>query len=165
MSHIPCPADQNPLPGHSTVEVALVALRRRTKAGGKVEILIAKRHFDAAILPGAWEIPGGKIDVGEAPSVAAARELLEETGVDCTDPSCAWIHIGVIEPPIPHIPHWRPAPRFHLYSVELPAGAAPRAVAAQAIAWIDLAVLHKIDWPQTTVAVVEALTTALKAAK
>lgn len=162
MSHLPNLSGQKPLPSHSTVEVALAALRRRAKSGVGVEILLAKRHFDAAILPGAWEIPGGKIDVGEAPSIAAARELLEETGVDCTDPSCAWIHIGVIEPPVPQ---GRPAPRFHLYSVELPAGAAPRALAAQAIAWIDLSVLHKIDWPQTNAAVVEALTQALKAAK
>ena len=30
-----------------------------------------------------WEIPGGRVDPGEPPEVAAARECAEETGVRC----------------------------------------------------------------------------------
>lgn len=30
-----------------------------------------------------WEIPGGKIEEGERPQEAAARECLEETGIEC----------------------------------------------------------------------------------
>ena len=32
-----------------------------------------------------WEIPGGKVDKGELPESAAARECLEETGYECRD--------------------------------------------------------------------------------
>ncbi len=34
--------------------------------------------------PGAWQMPQGGIDAGEAPAAAAHRELAEETGIDDT---------------------------------------------------------------------------------
>jgi len=40
------------------------------------------------------EIPGGCVDPGEEPQVAAARELEEETGYGCSD----LIPLGVVEP-------------------------------------------------------------------
>ncbi|MDA0214043.1 MAG: NUDIX domain-containing protein [Planctomycetota bacterium] len=161
MSHPTNPSKKIPFPAGSILHVALVALRRVRNEGGSIEILVAKRLKQAKILPGAWEIPGGKIEEGEPPTIAAARELLEETGVDCTDPSCNWLHIGVIEPPAPL---GRPTPRFHIYSVELPTGAVPRALESSSIAWVDLAMLHKIDWPATNDPVVKALTEALNLA-
>ena len=162
MSHDPNQFEQIPSQSGSFIDVALVALRRKGNSREKIEILVAKRRDNAEILAGAWEIPGGKVEAGEAPNIAAARELLEETGVDCTDPSCVWIRIGVVEPTAPL---GRPAPRFHIYSVELPMGSVPRALAASSIAWIELELLHKIDWPATNEAVVKALRTALQKIK
>jgi 8-oxo-dGTP diphosphatase len=48
--------------------------------GDDGRILIAQRRADQA-LGGSWEFPGGKVEPGEAPVAALARELREELGV------------------------------------------------------------------------------------
>lgn len=47
--------------------------------GGRV--LLCHRHPDRRWYPDVWDIPGGHIDVGEAPATALRRELNEELGV------------------------------------------------------------------------------------
>jgi len=60
--------------------------RRRTLVvaglivGDDGRILITQRRADQA-LGGKWEFPGGKVEPGEAPVAALARELAEEIGV------------------------------------------------------------------------------------
>ena len=48
--------------------------------GGDGRVLISQRRADQA-LPLQWEFPGGKVEAGEAPVAALARELREELGV------------------------------------------------------------------------------------
>lgn len=65
-----------PDPGWSErVEVALGLLRDES---GRV--LVARRRADQH-LGGLWEFPGGKVESGESPAAALARELHEELGV------------------------------------------------------------------------------------
>lgn len=45
------------------------------------KILVGKRPENHS-LAGQWEFPGGKIESGESPEVALARELNEELGID-----------------------------------------------------------------------------------
>jgi 8-oxo-dGTP diphosphatase len=48
---------------------------------GEGQCLITQRRADQA-LPLQWEFPGGKVEAGEAPVAALARELREEIGVE-----------------------------------------------------------------------------------
>jgi 8-oxo-dGTP pyrophosphatase MutT (NUDIX family) len=58
------------------VEVYL--FRRRNR---RTEFLALRRSRDRAKLPGVWQPVTGRIDPGEGPASAAAREVLEETGL------------------------------------------------------------------------------------
>ena len=49
------------------------------------EILLGLNHWRRS-----WELPGGLLEEGETPRQAAARELLEETGVDLADDQLRW---------------------------------------------------------------------------
>ena len=46
------------------------------------KILLAQRPAGKH-LAGQWEFPGGKIEAGETPEIALARELKEELAIDC----------------------------------------------------------------------------------
>ncbi|HKA89389.1 MAG TPA: (deoxy)nucleoside triphosphate pyrophosphohydrolase [Haliangiales bacterium] len=56
--------------------ILVVAALAKNDAG---EILLTQRRDDQD-LPLYWELPGGKIEPGEAPEAALARELAEELG-------------------------------------------------------------------------------------
>jgi 8-oxo-dGTP diphosphatase len=46
--------------------------------------VLVSRRKGGTHLAGAWEFPGGKVEPGEDPRAALARELAEELGIDAT---------------------------------------------------------------------------------
>jgi 8-oxo-dGTP diphosphatase len=89
-------------------------------------ILITRRRPDQP-LPEQWEFPGGKIEPGESPEEALARELWEEIGVR---PS-----VGPIWDVLFHrYPDYDVL--MLVYACRLPDGAEPRCLEVGALAWV-----------------------------
>ncbi len=116
-------------------EIALAAPFDRA---GRVLLLQRATHQSMA---GLWGFPGGKIEAGELPLVAARRELAEETGLRGVN----WRFIGACESEPPA------ARRLFLYACacadeqEIASGFAPEAP----FAWVAPEALD--DWPMPPV--------------
>src|SRR5262245_41677882 len=95
-------------------------------ANGAGEVLLSQRREDQD-LPLYWEFPGGKVEPGEAPDAALAREIREELGVEC--------RVGRVWDVLFHA-----YPRYDVYMLvyrcELPAEAVPRPVEVRDLAWV-----------------------------
>ncbi|CAN5923230.1 (deoxy)nucleoside triphosphate pyrophosphohydrolase [soil metagenome] len=95
--------------------------------GDDRRVLITQRRADQS-LPLQWEFPGGKVEPGEAPVAALARELTEELGVN--------VIVGPIWDVLFH-----PYPAFDLvmlvYACRLAADSPPpRTVEVADLAWV-----------------------------
>lgn len=61
-------------------------------------LLVQRRRADAAHGAGHWELPGGKLEPGEHPRAALARELVEEWG-----PAAAALGVGPVADVLHHV--------------------------------------------------------------
>lgn len=103
---------------HDVLPAAFAAVRNR--AG---EILLVRRIDD-----GNWELPGGRIEVGESASDAVVREVAEESGVTIELTSLAGVYSDpthVLVDPNEAI-HQQLALCFHAVPVPLSDGDQPR---------------------------------------
>ena len=108
-----------------TIDVAVAILIR---ADGRV--LLAQRPA-GKVYGGWWEFPGGKIEAGEAPLPALARELHEELGVEA-ERAYPWITRDFTYP--------HATVRLHFFRV-LSWRGEPHGREGQAFTWQDLAAL------------------------
>jgi 8-oxo-dGTP diphosphatase len=117
------------------VHVAAAAL-----LDGRGRVLLARRP-EGKPMAGLWEFPGGKIEPGETPEAALARELEEELGV-------------VIGTPVPlaFVSHGYEG--FHLvmllYAVREWVGAL-QGLQGQALDWVDADRLDSLPMPAADV--------------
>lgn len=98
------------------------------------KILMSRRRPDQP-MPNLWEFPGGKVEPGESPTDALAREVREELG-------CA-VAVGRIHEVVFH-----PYPDFDLYMLVYEArvvSGTARAVDVAEIAWVEAARLPELD--------------------
>jgi ADP-ribose pyrophosphatase len=51
----------------------------------KNDSVLLVRQYRLLVNGSSWEIPGGKVDDGETPAMAAVRECLEESGIRCNE--------------------------------------------------------------------------------
>lgn len=96
---------------------------------------------------GLWEFPGGKVDHGEAPHTALARELREELGLEVR-----------IEQPITFAVHEEPGLRILLlfYAVKIVDGE-PRGREGQAVKWVPVSELPSYPTPPADAEIVRCL--------
>lgn len=109
-------------------------------------VLLARRT-QGRDLAGLWEFPGGKVDPGETPEQALARELHEELGIDAD--------IGA---PLISVPQQMPHKRIVLDVRHVPAHRGhPRGLDGQALAWVPREKLTRYAMPPADRPVVAAL--------
>ena len=95
-----------------------------------------------------WEFPGGKMEPGETPQQALARELKEELAID--------VEVGdflctvEFDYPAFHL-------TMHCYFCTIAGGKAPELLEHEAARWLAPADLHSVDWLPADVEVVAAL--------
>ncbi|MCF1598059.1 (deoxy)nucleoside triphosphate pyrophosphohydrolase [Streptomyces muensis] len=119
-------------------------------AGGR---LLAARRSAPEELAGRWELPGGKVEPGEAPEAALVRELREELGVDAE----------VIER-LPGTWPLKPPYVLQVWTTRLlPGSGAPEPLQDHdALRWLGAGELWDVDWLEPDVPAVQEVAGRLR---
>jgi 8-oxo-dGTP diphosphatase len=112
-------------------KLVVAALIRQPGDGA---VLVSRRRADQSF-PLLWEFPGGKVEPGEDPRIALAREVREELGCGVT--------VGRIHDVVFH-----GYPDFDLYMLVYPCTivvGTPHAVEVAEVAWVEAHKLPELD--------------------
>jgi 8-oxo-dGTP diphosphatase len=109
-------------------------------------VLLTRRPDDRH-MGGLWEFPGGKVDPGESPTQALARELVEELDLA--------VEVGT---PITFAVHEEPGLRILLlfYAATILSGT-PRSLDGQELSWVEVGELASYPTPPADAQLVERL--------
>jgi 8-oxo-dGTP diphosphatase len=133
-------------PQHPTPRSAAVHVVAGVIADVRGRILLARRT-EGREMAGLWEFPGGKVEPGETPEAALARELHEELGID--------IDVG---PALIAVPQALPGKRLRLDVRHVAAWrGTPKGREGQALAWVAPGKLVRYAMPPADRPVVGAL--------
>ena len=108
-------------------------------------VLLARRT-EGRDLAGLWEFPGGKVERGEAPEAALARELKEELGID-----------AVAGDAVIRVPQQYPDKRLALDVRQVSFQGVPKGLDGQALMWAPMERLARYPMPPADRPVVAAL--------
>ena len=117
----------------------------------EAERVLLTRRGPALSMPGKWEFPGGKVEAGEAPEAALAREVAEELGLA--------IEVGA------HLGrgsalHAGRRIRLDVFLARAAAGE-PALGEHDAAGWFTAAELGGLDWPEADLPILPRLAAAL----
>lgn len=110
------------------------------------KILCARRGLSGA-LGGMWEFPGGKVESGEGPRVALARELVEELRCE--------VNVGACVTTTTHEYEFATV-TLTTFICELASGE-PQLTEHEAVVWLAPNELHTLDWAPADVPAVRLL--------
>ena len=115
------------------------------EADGKY--LITQRR-STAVLPGLWEFPGGKVEVGESDEAALGRELRERVGVDVEVK-------GRMAQRMHHYDGY--SVELNLYQTSILRGQAPKALRVADFRWVASSEFDKYPFPAADQATMDLL--------
>lgn len=107
--------------------------------------LLACKRPEGKHLGGKWEFPGGKVEEGEDPVAALARELEEELGIS--------VQVGRALTPVVW-DYGRGPIRLHPFVCTIISGV-PHPHEHSDIRWCEAAELGLLDWAEADVAILE----------